>query len=71
MFKLRATASATTVPGYNPIAPHGSSAWGGVASVVVLLIILAAVAALVWLFVSYRQHLRGHEQVRRQHEPDL
>jgi hypothetical protein len=72
MFKLRTTGSTTTVPAYNSIGPHGASVWGGgVASVLLLLVILAAVAVMIWLFFSYRQHLRGHEQVRWQYEPDL
>jgi heme/copper-type cytochrome/quinol oxidase subunit 2 len=44
----------------------------GVAYVVILFIILAAVAAFVWLFVSYRQHLRDHRLAEHEHkhQPD-
>jgi heme/copper-type cytochrome/quinol oxidase subunit 2 len=54
-------ATTSTTVARNPIAPAHASHWWGVVSFVVLLAVLAAVAALVWLFVSYRQHLRDHD----------
>jgi anti-sigma-K factor RskA len=59
------TTTSTTID-HNPIAPHSTSSWGS--GVVALVAVVVVVAAFIWLFFSYRQHLKDHELHDREHE---